>query len=162
EAGVRDLRAGGRVVEGKERRRDGQNGDSAVPPAGERARARLGLVLLDELLGLVVGEHCLEVGTRDDLGRRRAHRVPSRVARSQGRSSARTRTTVSPNVPFSASVQWLVAKRCSPAGVTRMTSSGSGLTLVGASSIQRPSSPRAGSPFQPTYSIEWRSPAARA
>ena len=67
DAGEGNLGAGRGVIEREQGRGDGQNGHDAVPPAGERPRPRLGLVLLDELLGLVVGKHGLEVRSRDDL-----------------------------------------------------------------------------------------------
>src|SRR5439155_1732715 len=106
--------------EREERRRDGEPRDQAVPPAGECARPRLGFVFLDELFGLVVGEDRLEIGARDDLrlDRRPGHRAPASTARSQGRSCARTRITVSPNSGFRTTRQRDVESACSPAGAT--------------------------------------------
>ena len=71
----------------------------------------------------------------------------------QGRSWARTRTTVSPNSGFRTTRQREVESACSPAGVIRMTSSLSAATDRGESSNQSPSS-WAGSPLQPKYSTD--------
>src|SRR5207245_3302624 len=179
----RDLRAGGRVVEREQRGGDRQDRDGAGPCARERPCLRLALVLLDELLGLLVGEDRFEVRSRDDLGRVEGavatrvasrvawragaptpgapaprtpgltHRVPSRSASTSGRRVAVTWTTVSPNAGRSSKVQRAVRRRCWPAGVTRMRRSGT--SLVGGYAAQRPSAAWCGStPRQPKYSME--------